>query len=755
MKPSARTLSFLLLGLAACAAPSGTKDSAPQKHGSDEFFLGARDEDRLSGQMAFHASGGTPPADPAGKRAMEIADFYKCAALSAPALSPDGTLVTFAVRRYEFEAGKSWSEVWMMKSDGTSQRAMTAGKNNDTEPQFTPDGKSIAFVSTRSGEPQVWTIPIDGGEPSKLTSFGGGLGGPVWSPDGKWIACTADVFPECGIDEAANKRINDGLEKGKLKVHVADDLYYRHWTSWADGRRTHILLVDATSGKVVKDMTPGNFESPIFMLGGGRGYDFSPDGKELCYVSNHDKDEASSTNADLWSVPVEGAISVSTARNLTAANKGWDGSPLYSPDGKSIGFISQATPAYESDLKRLAVLERASGKVTYLTDAKVFDNWIDDFRWTKDSKEIVFEGEVHGRTPLYRISAKGGAALEQLVHSFLGGWELTADGKGAIYARRSIGEPAEIFSASFAPAAGERAAGTDKTRLTNFNAQIEKAVDFRPAEEYWFEGDGQKIHCFLVKPHGFDPSKKYPLILNVHGGPQSQWADSFRGDWQVYPAKGYVVAFCNPTGSTGYGQKLTDGIARDWGGRVYRDLMKVTDQLEKLPFVDAKRVGVMGWSYGGYMTMWMQGHTDRFKCIASMMGVYDLEAEYGATEELWFPEHDFGGTPWTSGDYQKWSPSSYVKNFKTPALVVSGELDYRVPYTLSLAYYTALRKMGVPARLVILPNAGHWPAWHEMGFYYDAHLDFFHEYLGGEPAPYDVTAYSRNLQFEKPTPPKP
>jgi dipeptidyl aminopeptidase/acylaminoacyl peptidase len=663
--------------------------------------------------------------------------------------------VTFAVKRYEFEAGKSWSEVWMMKADGSEQRQMTAGRNNDSEPQFTPDGKALSFVSTRSGEPQVWTIPVDGGEPAKLTSFGGGLGGPVWSPDGKWIACTADLFPEFGIDEAAQKRVSDGLEKGKLKVHVADDLYYRHWTSWADGRRTHILLVEAASGKVVKDLTPGNFESPIFQLGGGRGYAFSPDSKELCYVSNHDAHEASSTNADLWTVAVEGEITPASARNLTAQNKGWDGAPLYSPDGNSIGFISQATPAYESDLKRLAVLDRKSGAVTYLTDKQVFDDWIDDFRWTKDSQGIVFEAEVHGRTPLYLIPARGGAPSAQLVHSLLGGWELTPDGHGVVYARRGIGDPAEIFYSALAPAAGVRAPGADKKRLTNFNAAIEAEVDFRPAQEYVFEGDGHQVHCFLVTPHGFDAKKKYPLILNVHGGPQSQWADAFRGDWQVYPAKGYVVAFCNPTGSTGYGQELTDGIAGDWGGRVYRDLLKVTDQLEELPFVDKERVGVMGWSYGGYMAMWMQGHTDRFKCNAAMMGVYDLRAEYGATEELWFPEHDFRGTPWTSGDYELWSPSNFVKNFKTPALVITGELDYRVPYTLSLAYYTALRKMNVPARLVVLPNAGHWPAWHEMAFYYNAHLDFFHKYLGGEPAPYDVTEYSRNLQFDKPVPPKP
>lgn len=734
MRSTAVPLALSVLAFSACKAPPGATP--------------ANGAGAPAGTPTWVASGGTAPAEPQGKRAMEIADFYRAAAVSAPALSPDGKQVVCSVRCYEFEAGKSWSELWLLAADGSHPRQLTTGRNNDTEPQFLPDGKHLAFVSTRSGEPQIWTLPLEGGEPTQLTSFPGGLGGPVVSKDGKWIACTADLFPEYGLDLAAQKRANDGITKGKLEVHVADDLYYRHWTSWADGKRTHILLVDAANGKVVKDLTPGNFESPTFMLGGGRGYDFSPDGQELCYVSNHDRDEACSTNADLWIVPIGGDITPSTARNLTAANHGWDGAPLYSPDGRSIGFISQQTPGYESDLKRLAVLDRKTGAVRYLTDRSTFADWVDDFRWTPDSSALVFEAEVHGRTPLYRISASGGPATQLLVHSFLGGFELGADGTSVIYTHRSIHEPAELFRATLSPAGTGHTAGKDKQRLTRFNAALEQEVDFRPALDYWFDGDGQKIHCFVVTPHGFDPTRKYPLILNVHGGPQSQWADSFRGDWQVYPAKGYVVAFCNPTGSTGYGQDLTDGITRDWGGRVFRDLMKVTDQLESLPFVDKSRMGVMGWSYGGYMAMWMQGHTDRFRCNAAMMGIFDPAAEYGATEELWFPEHDFGGTPWTSAEYRRWSPAESVEHFKTPALVISGELDYRVPYTQSLAYYTALRKQNVPARLVILPKAGHWPAWHEMAFYFNVHLDFFHKYLGGEPAPYDVIEHSRNLQFE-------
>ncbi len=680
--------------------------------------------------------------EPAQKRAFEVADVYRCATVGAPALSPDGKQVALSVKRYELEAGKTWSEIWLMNADGSGQRQMTGGKNNDTEPAFSPDGKRILFSSSRDGGGQLWTIPVDGGEPKKLTDWAPGLSSAVWSPDGKWIAATSELFPECALDVDCYKKNADGLEKGKLKVHVADDLYYRHWTGWADGKRSHVLLVDASSGKVVRDLTPGNFESPIFMLGGGRGFAFSPDSKELCYVSNHEKDEASTTNADLWIVPIDRDVTEKSAVNVTASNKGWDGSPLYSPDGRHIAFISQAQPAYESDLKRLAVYDRESKTTRYLTDRANWNDWVEDMRWSKDGRSLYFQAEHQGRTPIERIALSGGKPEEVLRHGLLGGWELTPDGTGIVYTRRTIQEPTEMFRASFGSA--------EKQRLTTFNKAIEDEVDIRPMREYWFQGDGNyKVHCFVVTPHGFDEGTKYPLILNVHGGPQSQWTDAFRGDWQVYPGKGYIVAFCNPTGSTGYGQELTDGITGDWGGRVYRDLMKVTDELEKLPFVDKDRIGVMGWSYGGYMTMWMQGHTTRFKCIASMMGVYDLEAEYGATEEMWFPEHDFRGTPWTSEDYQRWSPSNHVKNFKTPALVVTGELDYRVPYTQSLAYYTALRKMNVPARLVVFPGAGHWPAWHEMAFYYNAHLDFFHKYLGGEAAPYDVVKHSRNLAFEK------
>lgn len=688
--------------------------------------------DAQSDPFASHATA-------TGKRAFEIADFYRCASVGAPSLSPDGTRAVFAVRRYELEAGKSWSELWWVGVDGQGLRQLTSGRNNDTDPQFSPDGESVAFVSTRSGSPQIWVLPTAGGEARQLTSFAPGVGGALWSPDGKHFAISAEIFPECGLDLDCFERNSKGLE-GKLQVRMGDELLYRHWTSWHQGKRTHLFLVDAQSGAVLKDLTPGKFDAPGFSLG-GRGFTWSPDGSELCYVANHDADAARSTNSDLWTVSIDDDITPNTARNLTTSNRGFDGDPLYSPNGKYIAFVSQETPAYESDLRRLAILERATGAVRYLTDRETFDDWVDDMRWTPDSQALYFQAQHRGRNPIFAIGLDQRATpLPVFEHGYIGAWELTSSGD-LVYSHRAIDEPTELFVARM---------DGDPKPLTSFNKTVVDEVDIRPAAEMWFKGvDGRPIHTFLVTPHGFDPAQRYPLVLNVHGGPQSQWTDAFRGDWQVYPGKGCIVAFCNPTGSTGYGQDFTDAIGGEWGGKPFKDLMKVCDGLEQLPFVDKDRMGVMGWSYGGYMAMWMQGHTDRFKCNAAMMGLYDLRSFYGSTEELWFPERDLRGEPWTSDLYERWSPSNAVENFKTPALVITGELDYRVPYTQSLQYYTALKRHDVPARLIVFPNAGHWPAWHEMAFYYNAHVDFFHQYLGSDAATWDLEEHSRNLQFTK------
>lgn len=677
------------------------------------------------------------PALLAQKRAFTIEDLYRIKSVSDLHLSPDGKAMIYIVTTPDLARARRTSEVWMMNSDGTGARRILQTEQEPSSPQFSPDGKWISFIS----DSQLYIASAAGGAGRKLTNISTGVSDPLWSPDGKMIAFTTDVYPECNADDACNRRISERWEKGSLKGHMADDLLYRHWTAWKDGTRTHTFIVDVAGGGI-RDLTPGERDAPNFQLGGPLQYDFSPDARELVYTSNPDKVLATSTNNDLWIISLTDAGA--RPRNITALNPAYDGSPKYSPDGKYIAYRMQKQPGYESDLFRLALYDRATGKSTVLTES--FRNWVDEFHWSHDSQTIYFSGPLEGQNPIHRLDISNGKITQLFADKSLDAFEFSPDEKQLIYIKRSVGEPPEIYSSSL----NGTLMGGGK-RLTNLNDAIVREVDIRPAETMWVQGaDGARIHVFVVKPHDFDPSRKYPLILNVHGGPQSQWADAFRGDWQVYPGAGYVVAFCNPHGSTGYGQDFTAQISGDFAGRVYDDLMKVTDALEKLPYVDAARVGAMGWSYGGYMMMWMQGHTDRYKALASMMGIYDLRSFHGATEELWFPAWDLKGTPWDNAkDYEKWSPSNYVRNFKTPSLVISGERDYRVPYTQSLHFYTDLQKMNVPSRLIIYSNAGHWPSWYEMALYYTAHLEWFQKYLGGGGPPWTTQDFLRNGVFDR------
>ncbi len=676
------------------------------------------------------------PDDPddARKAAFSIEALYRLASIGGPHWSPDGNHLLFTVTRHELAKGTSNTDLWLADSSGGEPRQLTHHAAYDGAPTWAPDGRSFAFVSRREDGAQLWRMSIDGGEAERLTAVATGVIEPRWSPDGTHIAFGSRVFPEHGADDAANRAQLDDLADNPIKAHVADELLYRHWTRWDDGRREHLLVLDLATDEIV-DVTPGEHDSPTFRLG-DPGYAFSPDGSEICFVSNRDPApaQATSTNKDLFVVPTTGG----KARALTADNPGFDGHPLYSPDGRFIAFRRQAQPGYESDAFELALYDREQGTVRLLTEA--FPNWVTDMRWAADSGSLVFQGPVAGRTPLHRVSIDGGA-IETLGLPSARGWDLSPTGRLA-FTFSTVGRPVEMFVAD--------AGGARPRRLTGLNDPVVDAYDVRPVEEQWIPGaDGKPVHVFVVKPHGYRKGKRYPLIINVHGGPQSQWADYLRGDWQVYPGAGYVVAFFNPHGSTGYGQDYTAAISKDWGGKVYKDVMAVVDALEQEPYVDPERVGAMGWSYGGYMMNWLLGHTDRFEAIASMMGIYDLPSFHGATEELWFPEWDLGGPPWTQRNaYRTWSPSTYSEKFVTPTLVITGERDYRVPYTQSLDLFTALRRQDVPARLVVFPNDGHWPSHvRSMPLYYAAHLDWFHRYLGGDPSPYDLDAMVRGRAF--------
>lgn len=669
----------------------------------------------------------------AEKSAFTLKDLYRVDYVGTPRVSPDGEQIAFTVADYEFSNATRDVEIWIMNSDGSGLSRLTDAPEPVSRPRWHPDGSQLMFVmeDSVSESAQAYTVTLSDTAIRQLTHFSMGVGSPSWTPDGDHLVFTSRVFPEAGADSEHNAQLQDDMDAGPVKAHMTDDLFYRHWNFWKDGKRTHTFVLDLQTGRLT-DLTPGDHESPRFDLGGSDGYDISPDGAEITYVSNHDPEPQSSTNGDLWVV----SINDGEPENITAGNPAFDGHPKYSPDGRYIAYTMQRKPGYESDRFRLALYDRKEETHQVLT--KDFKYSVGEFHWSPDSRSIYFTSQVEGHVPLYRLSLSSGKISQLVDHAWINGFMIGPTEKHIYFSSRAVDKPTEIYST--------QSSASEVLQLTHFNRKLLNNIDFRPVETSWVRStDGTKIHLFIVKPHDFDPDKSYPLILNVHGGPQGMFGNSFRGDYQVYPGSGYVVAFSNPRGSTGYGQAFTAAISGDWGGQVYRDLMEVTDYLAGLSYVDSTRMGAMGWSYGGYMMNWFEGHTGRFKALASMMGVYDLRSFYSATEELWFPEWDLGGTPWTSDQYEKWSPSNYVENFSTPCLVITGMKDFRVPYTQSLMLFTDLQKMGIPSRLIVFENDGHWPSFHKsMPLYYNAHLEWFHKYLGGEPAPFDSEKMWRN-----------
>ena len=686
------------------------------------------------------------PAAAAAKKPFTIQDLYRLKGVGEPALSPDGRTIVFTVSTTDLAAAKKATNLWRVDADGSNLTRLTFTEGADTHPRFSPDGRTIGFLSTRSGDPQLYFLPLSGGEAEKKTDVPGGVGGFFFSPDGKRVALVAEVHPSCGADAACNKKADEAREKGKMNAHLADRLLFRHWNAWRDDKRSHVLLLDTTKSEGnLRDLTPGDADVPAYALGGEAELAFSPDGKTLVFSSNRDEAIAVSTNSDLFEVDVDAPdAALASPRRLTGTNAAWDGSPAFSPDGSFLAYRAQKTPGFESDLFRISLVDRKAGTTHALTSG--FDDTIRDLAFSADGKKLFFTAEMKGRTPLHEIDLATGKLRVLTFVGTLDGWQVSRDGSFAVVARRRIGSPSELWRIDLTGKARE-----PEVRLTRLNEPVEKEVDIRDAEEVFVDGaGGKKVQVWIVKPHGFDPAKKYPLILNVHGGPQQQWADAFRGDWQVYPGAGYVVAFPNPHGSAGFGLDYTAEISGDWDGNVMTDIRKVTDFLAAEPYVDAGRIGAMGWSWGGYAMMWLEGHTDRYKALAAMMGVYDLKSMHSSTEELWFPQWDLKGTPWDNPQgYDKQSPSSFVTGFKTPCLVITGERDYRVPYTQSLAFFTDLQLRKVPSRLIVYEKAGHWPSWYEMALYYAAHLDWFQRYLGGSPSTLDPEALVRGTAFER------
>ncbi len=633
----------------------------------------------------------------AGTLPFDVDALLRIARINDPVISPDGSTVAFTVQTIDFTNNTKPVQIYTVPASGGTPRQITHEGSTNERPRWSPDSHHIAFTSDRAGGTnQIWIMNADGSDPRQITKLSTGASGVLFAPDGKKLLFTSSVYPDCA-DDACNAQRLETAKKNPVQARIYTELLYRHWTEWQSARRSHLFVINV-DGTGVRDLTPGNRDVPPFSLGGMDGYAISPDSNEVCFVANYDPVLATSTNSDLFTVPVSGG-----APKKISTSPGADNSPVYSPDGKWIAFLSQERAGYESDRWRLMVFDRTTSDIHELPAG--LDRPVTGFTWAPDSTRLFFTAEDRGRQAIRIIPVTGGAA--QVIASGRGSIDsitLSSDAKTMVYAEQSGSSPVEIYRIS--------SSGGTPQPLTHLNDALLNSYNLSPYEEFWADStDGAKVHSFLLKPPGFTPSKKYPAIVLIHGGPEDAWGEewSYRWNAQVFAGAGYVVCMPNPRGSVGYGQKFSEDIMADWGGKPYDDILAVTNQLIQLPYVDADRLAAAGGSYGGYMIDWILGHTTQFKALVSHAGVYDLQSMAGATEELWFPIWEFHGMPWDSPDiYAKWSPSSYVKNFKTPTLVITGELDFRVPYTQSLELFTALKMQNVPAKLVVFPDEGHW-----------------------------------------------
>ena len=668
------------------------------------------------------ACGSVGTAQQATKHPITFDDIIKMHRLSEPQISPDGKWVAYTVATPDMDANRNVTNIWLVSTAGGASTQLTQS-GHDSSPVWSPDGSTIAFLSSRSGEAQVYLLSLEGGEAQRLTKLSTGAGLVKWSPGGKTIAFTSSVYPDCKDDECNQKR-DEEKEKNKVKAHVAEHLLYRHWTHWNEGKRSHLFVIPADGSTAPRDLTPGaDFDVPPDERGGPGDINFSPDSKEICFTAVTDKMEAISTNGDLFTAPVAGG----EIQRITT-QRGFDGEPVYSPDGKYIAYHAQLEREYESDRWRVMLYDRQTGKIENLTEG--FDRSADELAWSADSKSIYFTAESEMEKPLYEMAARPGAEPKKiLADTYNVFFSLSGAGKIMAFERTSLTSPAEVFTAS-----GD---GSNVRQLTHHNDAILASLEMNPSETYWFDGaEGTKVEAMLIRPPKFDARKKYPLLVLLHGGPQTMWSNSWGYRWneEVFAASGYVMLMINRRGSTGYGQKFTDEITNDWGGKAYLDVMDGVDYaLKKYPFIDGTRMAAAGGSYGGYMADWIATHNGRFKAIISHAGVYDKVAMY-ATDELWFEEHDMQGTPWSNPDsYRKWAPVSYagqLGKFKTPTLVICGERDYRVPYTQSLEFFNALQRQEVPSKLVVFPDEGHWILKPQNAqFWYKTFLDWLALYL--------------------------
>ena len=615
----------------------------------------------------------------------------------APAVSPDGKWVLYGVNTPDIAENRGNSDLYLVSLDGTVRRQLTTSPKADFGGVWSPDGKRIAFLSTRDGAPQIYVIALSGGEARKAGVIPDGVSNLSWAPDGKYFAFTADVK----LDETVAEKYPD---YAKANVRVYDHIPVRHWDEWNDEKYRHLFIMPVDGGDARDLMEGERFETPLKPFGGAEQIAWSPDGLEIAYVSKKGPDFASSTDSDIYIVRLDEG----STRNITSGMPGFDRDPLYSPDGRWIAFHSMARAGPEADRNRLMLFDRKSGDIRELS--KTLDQWVGHTIWDPESEQLYFAAEDGATVQVYRISADDGdwEIVTGGVYNHDGGLDITPDGKTLVYGRRNFNAPTELFAQ---PAKKE----ARPWPLTHENAAKLATLRQVRIEERWIPAkDGKQIQTWVVYPPDFDASKKYPLITYCQGGPQATVSQFFSFAWNfmLMASEGYVVVAPNRRGLPGFGQAWNDAISQDWGGMPMQDILSATDALLAEPFIDRDHVTAIGASAGGYAVFWLAGnHEGRFTSFVSHCGVFNLESMYGATEELWFTNWENGGPYWSAdakANYDRHSPHRYAQNWDTPILIITGEKDFRVPYTQSLEAFTVAQVKGIPSKLIVYPEENHW-----------------------------------------------
>jgi dipeptidyl aminopeptidase/acylaminoacyl peptidase len=636
-----------------------------------------------------------PAQAPDKTHPLTVHDMLAMDRISDAKVSPDGKWVVFNVRETDLAANRGRTDIWLVGTDGQGLRRLTNHPAADFNGRWSPCGKWIVFLSTRSGSSQVWRIKVDGGEAEQVTRLPLDVGALVVGQGS--LAVTMEVFPGTTPEATAAKL--EAVAKSPVTGRLYEKLFVRHWDTWGDGRRSHVFVVPAHGGEA-KDLMPAmDADTPSKPFGGPEEIAFTPDGKGLVFTAKDvGREEAWSTDFDLYYVPVDGSAA---PRCLTEANQAWDTAPAFSPDGKTLAYLAMARPRYEADRYRIVLMAWPDGPARVLTEA--WDRSVGSFAWTPDGTKLLASAPDIGQTSLFAVDAKTGQADALVGKGTVAGF--APAGNGVVFERNTLTSPTEIYV--IAPGAGEKA-------LTSVNAAKLAAVRLGEPEQFSFKGwNNETVYGYIVKPVDFDASKKYPVAFMIHGGPQGSFGNDFHYRWnpQAYAGAGYAAVMVDFHGSTGYGQAFCDSIRGDWGGKPLEDLKKgLAAALARYPWMDGTKVGALGASYGGYMINWIAGNwSDRFKCLIVHDGNIDERAAYFETEELWFPEWDHLGTPWDNPQsYEKHNPSNFIKNWKTPTLVVHGGQDFRVVETQGIGAFNVLQRRGIPSKFLYFPDENHW-----------------------------------------------